>query len=118
MREAGAPNTRRKSQECLRGHVPAPPGVVMVAPLALVRNAEGLKSEGRARHVGENRRGQGQYRGRSPVGSGQSAARGSIKAWVLHLEHSAGVLSFARIATTLLHERLPWVMTSVVPDSK
>jgi len=52
----------------------------MVAPLALVRNAEGAQSEGRARHVGENRRGQGQYRGRSPVGSGQSAARGSIKA--------------------------------------
>jgi len=32
--------------ECLVG-VPAPPGIVMVAPLEPPRNAEGVRSEGR-----------------------------------------------------------------------
>ena len=36
---------------------------------------------------------------------------GSRRTGVLHLEHSEEVLSFARIATTLLHEHLPWVTT-------
>src|SRR5215218_7492008 len=103
------PVRRARGVVSVRSVVPAPPGIVMVSPPEVPRNAESAQCEGRARHVGENRRGQGQYRGRSPVGSGQSADRGSIKAWVLHLEHSEGVLSFARIATTLLHERLPWV---------
>jgi hypothetical protein len=38
-----------------------------------------------------------------------NAAKGIIEAGVSHLEHSENVLSFARIATTLLQERLPWV---------
>jgi hypothetical protein len=46
-----------------------------------------------------------------------SAAEESIEAGVLHLEHSVEVLSFARIATTLLHERLPWVTTSLYPTA-
>jgi hypothetical protein len=46
-----------------------------------------------------------------------SAAEDSIEAGVLHLEHSVEVLSFARIATTLLRERLPWVTTSLYPTA-
>jgi hypothetical protein len=46
-----------------------------------------------------------------------SAAEESIEAGVLHLEHSVEVLSFARIATTLLRERLPWVTTSLYPTA-
>ena len=91
--------------------VPAAPGVDMVSSSEVPRNAKAAPEED------EKSAAQGQYRGRSPVGSGQSAARGSIKAWVLHLEHSAGVLSFARIATTLLHERLPWVTTVLYPTA-
>jgi hypothetical protein len=41
----------------------------------------------------------------------------SRRTGVLHLEHSEGVLSFARIATTLLHERLPWVTTLLYPTA-
>ena len=36
---------------------------------------------------------------------------------VQHLEHREGVLSFARIATTLLHERLLWVMILLYPTA-
>jgi hypothetical protein len=46
-----------------------------------------------------------------------SAAEESIEAGVLHLEHSVGVLSFARVATTLLHGRLPWVTTLLYPTA-
>ena len=45
MIEAGAPSTR-KVQKLIRS-VPAPPGVVMVAPQTLLRKAEGAQSEGR-----------------------------------------------------------------------
>jgi hypothetical protein len=36
---------------------------------------------------------------------------------VSHLEQSEEVLSFARIATTLLHERLPWVTILLYPTA-
>jgi hypothetical protein len=45
------------------------------------------------------------------------AAEESIEAGVLHLEHSVEVLSFARIATTFLHERLPWVTILLYPTA-
>src|SRR5829696_7289060 len=41
----------------------------------------------------------------------------SRRTGVLHLEHSEVALSFARIATTLLHERLPWVTTLLYPTA-
>jgi hypothetical protein len=46
-----------------------------------------------------------------------SAADESMEAGVLHLEHSVEVLSFARIATTFLHERLPWVTILLYPTA-
>jgi hypothetical protein len=46
-----------------------------------------------------------------------SAAEDSIEAGVLHLEHSVEVLSFARVATTLLHERLPWGTVLLYPTA-
>jgi hypothetical protein len=46
--------------------VPALPGVVMVAPQTLLRNASRAQSEGRAKD-GPQKRGQGQYKGRSPI---------------------------------------------------
>ena len=50
MIEADAPST----EEVLWLYrVRAPPGVVMVAPPALLRNAEGTQSEGRANHEWE-----------------------------------------------------------------
>src|SRR5215208_7995467 len=49
----------------LRG-VPAPPGVVMVAPSSTLRNAAARKAKGRATKGLEVERGQGQYKGRSP----------------------------------------------------
>src|SRR5215217_4617064 len=45
MREAGVPSTGGSCRCPLRG-VPAPPGVVMVSPLEVPRNAEGAQSEG------------------------------------------------------------------------
>src|SRR5215212_1916762 len=94
MIEAGAPSTGGWV-------VPAPPGVVMVAPLEVPRNAERAQSE------------------RPRQRAGDSAARGIIEAGFLHLELrcSEGVLSFARIATTLLQERLPWVTTLLYPTA-
>jgi hypothetical protein len=47
----------------------------------------------------------------------KGAAKGIIEAGIIHLEHSAGVLSFARIATTLLHGRLPWVRILLYPTA-
>ena len=47
MRETGTPSTENVT--VLSVEVCAPPGVVMLAPQTLLRNAEGLKSEGRAR---------------------------------------------------------------------
>ena len=40
MIEAGVPSTRRMLQHAVRGIVPVPPGVVMVAPIEVLRNAE------------------------------------------------------------------------------
>jgi hypothetical protein len=48
------------------GGVPAPPGVVMLAPSEAARNAEGAQSEGRAERSME-KRGQGHCKGRSPL---------------------------------------------------
>ncbi len=65
MREAGAPSTGELREGCnraLRSVVPAPPGVVMVAPPEVPRNAEGAQIEGRAKEYQE------------------SAAKGSIEA--------------------------------------
>ena len=46
------------------------------------------------------------------------AANDSIKARVLHLASlQRGNLILARIATTLLHERLPWVMILLYPTA-
>jgi hypothetical protein len=39
------------------------------------------------------------------------------KTGVSHLEHSEELLSFARVATTLLHARLPWVTTVLYPTA-
>src|SRR5215208_929850 len=94
MIEAGAPSTGGWG-------VPAPPGVVMVAPLEVPRNAERAQSE------------------RPRQRARESAARGIIEAGFLHLELrcSEGVLSFARIATTLLQERLLWVTILLYPTA-
>jgi len=45
MRETGAPSTG----ECAFLSVRAPPGIVMVSPLEVPRNAAGRKAKGRAR---------------------------------------------------------------------
>ena len=47
------------------GSVLAPPGVVMVAPPEVPRNAEGAQSEGRAKEIVKERD-QEQYKGRNP----------------------------------------------------
>jgi hypothetical protein len=64
MIEAGAPSTEeatRKLRLCI-GEVPAPPGIVMLAPPEVPRNAERAQCEGRAK------------------GRSKSAAEASIKA--------------------------------------
>ena len=43
MREAGAPNTRKLYLPLVCSGVHAPPGIGMVAPQTLLRNAEGRK---------------------------------------------------------------------------
>ena len=55
----------RRKLHLYRGVVPAPPGIVMVAPPEVPRNASRVPGEGRARE-GPTKRGQGQYKGRSP----------------------------------------------------
>jgi hypothetical protein len=66
MIEADAPST----EEATLAHrvVPAPPGIVMVAPPTTQRNASGAQCEGRARE-----------------GHPKSAAKGIVEAGVLHL---------------------------------
>ena len=64
MIEAGAPSTG-DCWHAFRG-VPVPPGVGMVSPPTTQRNASSAQCEGRARYDGENQRGSGHYRGRSP----------------------------------------------------
>jgi hypothetical protein len=98
MIEAGAPRTVGVvpvSRRCTR-----PTGVVMVSPPEVPRNAERAQSEG-------PRRG----------GVPESAAEDSIEAGVLHLEHSEGASSFARIATTSLQRRPPWVTILLYPTA-
>ena len=66
MRETGAPSTG----ECAFLSVRAPPpGIVMVSPLEVPRNAEGAQCEGRAKEDVATRRGQGHYRGWGPTPS-------------------------------------------------
>jgi hypothetical protein len=62
MREASEPSTEEVEPQ--QG-VPAPPGVVMVAPPTLLRKAEGAQSEGRAKEIVKERD-QEPYKGRSP----------------------------------------------------
>jgi hypothetical protein len=64
MIEAGTPST--KEVALVHSEVLAPPGMGMIAPPEVPRNASEARaqSEGRARQV--ERRGQGHYRGRSP----------------------------------------------------
>jgi hypothetical protein len=72
----------------------------MVAPPQIPRNAQSGKVKAAP--------------GRGP----QSAAKGIIKAAILHLASlQRGNSSFARIATTLLHERLPWGTTVLYPTA-
>jgi hypothetical protein len=47
----------------------APPGVVMVSPLEVLRNAERAQSEGRAIEWRPKKRGQGKYKGWGPTPS-------------------------------------------------
>jgi hypothetical protein len=55
--------------------------------------------------------------GGAPEKRGQGHCRGWGPTPSFELRCSEGVLSFARIATTLLHERLPWVTTSLYPTA-
>src|SRR5215217_1001628 len=98
MREAGEPSAW--VQQCaVRSVVPAPPGIAMVAPPTVPRNAEGAQSE----------------KPRCLTRGGEDNAANNtrtIKDGVLHLASlHGGSLILARVATTLLHERLPWVTT-------
>jgi len=72
----------------------------MVAPPEVPRNAEREQSEGPRQE-----------------GVLKSAAKGIIEARILHLEHSEEVLSFERVATTHLQERLQWVTTVLYPPA-
>jgi hypothetical protein len=65
MREADEASTKELSNT-VQGVVLAPPGIVILAPPEVPRNAERAQSTGRTRQV--ERRGQGHYKGRSPVG--------------------------------------------------
>src|SRR5215213_89005 len=76
----------------------------MVSPSTTHRNASRAQSEGPRQGGVSSKRGQGQYKG--------------IKARVLHLASlQRGSLILAQIATTLLHERLPWVTTVLYPTA-
>ena len=69
MREAGAPSTSSRNTPG-SGVVPATPGIDMVASPEIQRNTEREHSEGRAKSEEwdiSKKRGQGQYKGRSPV---------------------------------------------------
>ena len=46
--------------------MPAPPGIVMVAPPEVLRNAQRAQCEGPRQGGVSTKRGQGQYKGRSP----------------------------------------------------
>jgi hypothetical protein len=77
MIEAVGPSTRGVAG-CTFHSVPAPPGVVMLAPQAIPRNAsQGLKAKGRAKEGKSGKPGaaKGHYESRGPVGSGQSEGR-------------------------------------------
>jgi hypothetical protein len=78
------------SLACVTNRCARPTGANMVTSPEVPRNAEDCKGKAAP--------------GRGP----QSAAKDSIGAGVLHLEHSVKILSFARIATTLLHAPLLW----------
>jgi hypothetical protein len=99
MREAGAPSTEEVVAE---QKVPAPPGVVMLAPTKVPRNASRAQSEG-------TRRG----------GVPESAAKDSIKAGVLHLASLQRASLILRQSCYNAVTRAPTLGNdSVVPDSK
>jgi hypothetical protein len=86
--------------------VHVPPAVVMVAPPEVPRNAQR-----RAQRKAAPKR-------MWPPGAANDSIKvGPRRTGVSHLEHSEKVLSFARIATTLLHERLPWVTSLLYPTA-
>jgi hypothetical protein len=66
MIEAGAPSTEEAT--LVHREVPAPPGVVMVSPPEVPRNAERTQCEG-PRQGACKKRGRGQYKGRSSAES-------------------------------------------------
>ena len=125
MREAGVPGTEDVSGMCYEPLCPShrgKHGPITRGPA----QRRGAQRESRTRE-GSTKRGQRQYKGRSPVDAGQSigratkvresAAKDRIGAGVLHLEHSVRILSFARIATTLLHVPLRWVTILLYPTA-
>ena len=76
MIEAGAPSTEEVAP--VYREVPAPPGLVMVAPLEVPRNAETAQSIGRANEKERKQRGRGQYKGWGPTHSFAAAKLGSL----------------------------------------
>jgi|SRR5215208_7766272 len=67
---------------------------------------------------GPAQRTNGQSAGRAQEGNPKSAAQDSIEAGVIDLASlQRGNLILARIATTLLHERLPWVTIVLYPTA-
>src|SRR5215212_6649294 len=101
MREVGAPSTWGEVVGCPVRSVPGAP-----------RQSWSHRLRSRATRRGRKAKAAPQE------GYPVSAARDSIKAGVLHLASlQRGNLILARIATTLLHERLPWVTTSLYPTA-
>jgi hypothetical protein len=98
MREADAPSTGSARLQS----VPAPPGVVILAPPTTQRNASGAQCEGRARE-----------------GHPKSAAKGNVEAGVLHLASLQRGSLILREDCYNVVTRAPTVGNdSVVPDSK
>jgi hypothetical protein len=67
MIEAEAPSTEEATLVHRGGA--RPPGIVMLAPPEVLRNAERAQSEGRAPGGVSSKRGQGQYKGWGPTPS-------------------------------------------------
>src|SRR5215213_600152 len=60
--------------ECLPRGAPAPPGIAMVSPPEVPRNAQRAQCKGRAREGHPISAAKGHYRGRGSVGSGKAKA--------------------------------------------
>jgi len=88
--------------------MPAPPGVVMLAPPEVPRNASRAQSEGRAKEDVATRRGQGQYKGRSTVGSRQSKGSEPVSHGSSDPLREAGAPStLSRVVEMLYRDRVP-----------